>query len=202
MGFTQGNIGLLVLGLGQITVLPLTVFLFQTIVEFLGTKFEQQGWTGSWLPYTTVLNKEICNMIPGSADLTITNVKVAPSFWMSQILFFFSFLMSNGVSLVTMKAEENADPDKVENRKTQATISIAISFGLLLLLVGIRYFVTGCETITGILVTTFTAVPLGIGWYYVAKACSARDADIFGIIQKILPPSAEQPPPMTCVYTG
>lgn len=202
MGASQGNIGLLVLALGQITALPLSVFLTQGILEFVGKKMEQAGWTGSWIPYTTVLNKEVCNLIPGSADLAVPNINVAPSFWMSQTLFFFTFLLSNGISLLTMKSAENADPDKVENRKAQATLSITISSLLLIFILGVRYFVTGCETLTGIAVSIVTAVPLGVGWYYLAKACSARDADIFGIIQKILPPSAQEPPPMTCVYTG
>jgi hypothetical protein len=43
---------------------------------------------------------------------------------------------------------------------------------------------------------------IGQGWFEFAKACSARDSDVFGIVQGILPPSATEEPPMTCVFTG
>lgn len=202
MGAAQGNIGLLVLALGQISVLPLSVFLSNVVLQFVGKKVEEQGWTGSWIPYITVLNKESCNLVPAAADLTIPNIGVAPSFWMAQLFFFFTFLISNASHMLNMKAAENADPEKVENRKAQASLSLAISTILLVLLVGVRYFITGCETLTGIAVAAAISAPLGYSWFKVAQQCSARDSDIFGIIQRVLAPSAEDEPPMTCVYRG
>jgi hypothetical protein len=59
----------------------------------------------------------------------------------------------------------------------------------------------GCERVAGLVVGIIAFGSLGAGWYQLARECSARDSDIFGIVQGILPPEAFDPPPMTCVYT-
>lgn len=203
MGAAQGNIGLLVLALGQISVVPLSTFLSNIVLQYIGKKLFENQYTGDWTPYITILNKESCNLIPDAVDLAaVPNLGIAPSFWMTHVIFFFSFLISNAVHLLTMKAAENADPEKVQNRKAQATLSIVISSILFVLIVGVRYLVTGCETLTGMAVAALIATPLGYSWFKVAQKCSLRDSDIFGVIQKILAPSAEDGPPMTCVYRG
>jgi hypothetical protein len=59
----------------------------------------------------------------------------------------------------------------------------------------------GCETGAGVVIGGLVFWSIGSGWYRLARECSARDSDIFGIVQGILPPEASDPPPMTCVYT-
>lgn len=193
IGCTQGNIGLLVLSLGLVLVVPLVTFLLNTLVEFFGYDFKD---------YFTVANKDICNIVPGEADYTMGQLWVSPSYWMANIIFFFSFLISSGVFVYTMKSETNADKEKVERRKSQALLSVILSSLTLIAIIVMRKTLVGCETWAGILIAFISMSLLGYSWYLFARQCSARDSDIFGIIQKILPPSAEEPPPMTCVYTG
>jgi hypothetical protein len=197
MGVSQGNIGLFVLFLGQITVVPLATMLFQTVWEFVLTTFDVE-----LLSKIQVVNADVCTLIPGSIDKTIPFVNTAPSYWLAHIIFFFSFLISNGFGVMKMKAAESADPEKVENRMTQATLSIGLTIGVLIALIAMRFILVGCETGLGLLLGGIPMALLGYAWYNVAKECSARDSDIFGIVQKVLPPSALDPPPMTCVYTG
>jgi hypothetical protein len=200
LGSLQGNIGLLVLFLGHLTVVPLTSLFSNTLLEFVFKKLD--GPTRNLLDFIQVDNSDICSLVPGKTDYGVPFLGVAPSLWMSHIVFFFSFLISNAVSLYTMKASENADPEKVERRKSQALLSIILSSVLVVVLILMRKFLVGCETWVGIFMAAALLGPLGYGWYRLARECSAKDSDIFGIIQSILPDAAQQPPPMTCVYTG
>jgi hypothetical protein len=199
LGGLQGNIGLLVLFLGQLTVVPLATTLSNVFLEFLVKKID--GSLGT-MSYIQTHNVDVCNLIPGSTDYTTPFVGVAPSYWMAHIVFFFSFLLSNAYSVYMMKAPENADQEKVDRRKSQALLSILLSTVLFFVFVLMRKFLVGCETWTGIFVSLVLFAPIGFGWYMLARECSARDSDIFGIVQKVLPESAQQPPPTTCVYTG
>lgn len=200
LGSIQGNIGLLVLFLGHLTVVPLTALFSNTLLEFVFKKME--GGSRNLLDFIQVDNSDVCSLVPGKTDYGIPFLGVAPSLWMSHIVFFFSFLLSNAITLYTMKPAENADREKVERRKSQALLSIILSSALVVVLILMRKFLVGCETWTGIIVAIALVSPLGYGWYRLARECSAKDSDIFGIIQSILPDNAQQPPPMTCVYTG
>jgi hypothetical protein len=201
LGSLQGNIGLLVLFLGHLTAVPLTVLLSNTVLEFIVKKLEQFS-SSSLMSFIQVNNSDICNLVPGKVESSTAFLSVAPSLWMGHIIFFFSFLLFNGYGVYTMKAADTADPEKVERRKTQALVSMILTSLILLVLVLLRKFAVGCETWIGIFIASTLMPLLGYGWYRLAKECSARDADIFGIVQKILPDEAQQPPPMTCVYTG
>ena len=200
LGSLQGNIGLLVLFLGHLTAVPLTSLLSNTLFEFVFKKMD--SGTGSLMTYIQTSNADVCNLVPGKTEYANPFLGVAPSLWMSHIIFFFSFLLTNGYFVYQMKAAESADAEKVERRKTQALLSMILTGSLLIVLILLRKFLVGCETWTGILIALLTMAPLGIGWYQLAKECSARDSDIFGIVQKVLPASAQEPPPTTCVYTG
>lgn len=200
LGSLQGNIGLLVLFLGHLTVVPLTALFSNTLLEFVMKKFD--GPAQTLMKLIQVDNSDICSLVPGKTDYGVPFVGVAPSLWMSHIVFFFSFLLSNAITLYTMKANENADPEKVERRKSQALLSIILTSVLVVTLMLGRKFLVGCETWLGMGLAIALLGPLGYGWYELARQCSAKDSDIFGIIQSILPDSAQQPPPMTCVYTG
>lgn len=199
LGALQGNIGLLVLFLGHFTVVPLTGLMSNTLFEFLFKKFDSSG---SLLSLLQTNNSDVCSLVPGKTDFGTAFMSVAPSLWMSHIIFFFSFLVSNAYSIYTMEPVANADPEKVERRKSQALMSLIISSVFVVVLILMRKFLVGCETWLGIVIALLIMAPLGNGWYQLARQCSAKDSDIFGIVQKLLPDSAQQPPPTTCVYTG
>lgn len=199
LGSLQGNIGLLVLFLGHLTAVPLASLISNTFLEFIVKKMEGQT---SLLSFIQTPNEDVCNLVPGSTDYALPFVGVAPSFWMAHLVFFFSFLLSNGYSVYTMKASESADAEKVDRRKSQALLSMILSSVFLVVLLLMRKFLVGCETWAGMGIALALIGPLGVGWYQLARECSARDSDIFGIVQKVLPDSAQQPPPTTCVYTG
>ena len=188
VGSTTGNIGLLVLAFGQATVTPLTTWLLHTVGSFIGDFTVPASATCSILPSGMT--------IPGERQISF------PSYWLAQIVFFFGFLIANAQSVLSMPSAINAPEDKVERRKSQAQLVLVMAIAFLLIFTAVRVVVMGCETLPGVIVGGLVFFGLGYSWYQLARECSARDSDIFGIVQGILPPAASEEPPMTCVYTG
>lgn len=190
MGLTQGNMGLLILFLGMATVVPLSTGVFNLLWEFIfGAS-----------PLFSVPYSDVCQLILSAPQGDKPILFVAPSYWMALLSFFFGYLITNASAIYNMKAEDGADPSKVENRKSQALTGIIVSSIVFAVLVLLRFFVTKCETPLGILTAFVVGGALSFGWYQFAKFCSARDADIFGIAQGILPKNLEFAVPMTCLY--
>jgi hypothetical protein len=89
---------------------------------------------------------------------------------------------------------------KVENRKAHAMTAFVITLIIFVILITIHYRNVGCETPGSITVAMILYVSLGVGWFYLAEACSLRAADIFGIASQMGAPSAgSQEYPYACV---
>ena len=183
-----GNLGLLMLSFGQIVVVPLIVFAANLIHEAVFPDSD----------LFRVPANALCNLVPSAVGLG--NIGVAPSYWSAQVTFFFVFLMTNAMVLYNKPPTEGADPAKVANRKAQTLTAFMISFVVFLALIGLRQG-TGCETIAGSILGILIVAPIAYGWYKLAALCGAKDADVFGILQKILPQNMKDEPPMTCVYS-
>jgi len=201
MGATTGNVSLLVLALGQGTVVPILSWMMNLIVP----------WLGSFAEYFTSTPGSNCSMLPGAEPSTFTlsidgqdqQVSASfPSVWMAQVAFFFGFLISNATAVKDMTPDPRADKTKVEARKAQSQMVLIVASIVLFLFWLARIVFTGCESPAGATLGALIFASLGKGWYEFARACSAKDSDIFGIVQGILPPSAMDKPPMTCVYQG
>jgi hypothetical protein len=187
---TLGNIGLIMLALGHVFLVPFITYFANLLHEFF---FPDS-------PYLKVPSTDLCQLIPSIPPSTAQTF-VGPSYWMAHVVFFFTFLITNASTLYAKEAPANADPNKVENRKAQTMTAIILSVITFVFLVAIRYLFMGCETPLGIFFALLLLVPVGYGWYELAIVCGARDADIFGILQKILPPEFKDETPMTCVYS-
>lgn len=193
VGSTTGSIGLLILALGHAVIAPLATWILHTLASLTG----DFGKANFMVPASTT-----CNILPGSAVLPGDQVYSIPSYWLAHVAFFFGFLISNAVSVGNMPAAETAPADKVERRKSQAELVKYIAIGIFLLFLFVRMRIMKCETWPGLILGTIVFYFIGNGWFEFAKACSARDSDVFGIVQGMLPPSAMEEPPMTCVFTG
>lgn len=204
MGLSQGNIALLILALGHIFIVPLSAMLSNTVIEALAKVIEKipSIGEGTVSRFFTVANVDNCNLIPGSMDRTNPFLWVAPSYWVAHISFFTVFLLTNAYFISTMPAAEDADKDKVERRKTQVAISSLLTTVVFGVLIVMRYFLTGCETVGGIAIGSILMGSLGYACYMVVKQCSVKDSDVFGIIQSVLPEAMKDEPPMTCVFKG
>ena len=185
------NMSMFILLAGQITALPLTVFLLHILVNLI-TK--QNTAFGLHVPMS-----DVSLLVPSEVS-TESLVTVAPSWWMAHVLFFLGYILANAIAVYTMEDSPTASEWDINNRKSRAVGIIIISVLSALSLAAFRYSLTNAETIYGILIAFFFAYPLGYGWYQLANACGARPADIFGIVHQVLPSSAKGSVPMTCVY--
>ncbi len=195
LAFFQTNIAFILLFTAIAFAVPLATILLNLVLEFIITKTSIP--THLWqIPVTGA-----CTIV-GSGGLTAapTNIFALPTFWLASVVFFFSYLAINGISLYNRDSEPTADESKVSARKMQALMGaiLAIITGLAFII--IRVTVTGCESVIGIVTALLTMTPLAYGWYRLAAACGAdRLVDLFGIANGLLPMSAKSSTPYVCV---
>ena len=155
---------------------------------------------------------DMCNLVIPFSTLplgTRGDETVISSSWVAMITFFIGYIFTNGLELynretpdttLTITSTSASDLSKmVTNRKTQAIIAMISTIVFALIVLGFRYY-SGCESIWGLILTTFIFVFTGHGWY---KALSNigedRLSDLFGIANRLLPPSAINNAPIACV---
>jgi hypothetical protein len=126
-------------------------------------------------------------------------VNVMPSYWMQHVLFFFGYLLANGVGLYLLPQEKGQSDVFVENRKAKARAVIILTVLAALGFTVLR-FGTGAETLRGVALAFVTGGGAGYAWYQFAAYCGARHADVFGVAPSMVPVSAKEEKAMTCVY--
>lgn len=205
-----GSIGLFVLFIGQVAIVPLLVNLLRIVTELIdgprGTKFH------------IIRDGGMNNVIPGAQE---EESNVGPTYWSAHITFFFGYLLANAVAIYRLPEDPLIDKTLIANRKRRARniIIATVLFALIFPLLRFRYtgghffdntsFITkllggvtgGAETLFGILLAVIACGGIGYSWYQFAESCGARAADVFGIAQQMLPSSAKDETPMTCVYS-
>lgn len=136
-----------------------------------------------------------CKVVPGTTDtMPAANL---PSYWMSTVIFFFTYVAMNGFSLFNFASGQDASDDKVSSRKTHAIIGMASSLILLVLLMIWRYK-TRCENLLGIGLSLLFG-GLGVGAFILFDNCGLlRVVDIYGIGARLLPASATAAPTQVC----
>lgn len=141
----------------------------------------------------------ICRIAPFSTDTAAA--AAFPSYWMSAIVFFFTFVFMNGLSLYNFATSQDASDDKVSSRKTHAIIGMTASIILGLLLMSWRYN-TGCENGLGLFMSlTFIALAYGLFTFF--DGCGLlRVVDLYGIGARLLPTSATAAPTQVCFPVG
>jgi len=164
-----------------------------------------------------VKSSDVCNVVipylgmdsmksPQDTERT-TIVMTSP--WAAMITFFFGYILANGVQLFTFESEDTtfevnttlaSDLQKKKgNRKTQAIVAVVSIVVIAVAVLGYRKF-TSCETWGGLTISTVLFGSLGYGWYSLLSAVGAsRLSDLFGIANRLLPPSAIANAPVACV---
>jgi hypothetical protein len=205
LGLFTANYAILFFLVGFLILAPLSA----TILNFaLGTLFTGKSFNPFKartsdvcklvMPYTTIKSPV------SSADETVIS-----STWVAMVAFFLGYIFTNALQLYNREVPESnititstSGPDVstgTTNRKSQAIVSLVsiVVFGLIIL--GFRYY-TGCESIAGMILTTIGFVFLGNGWYQaLSKVGQDRLSDLFGIANRLLPPSAISNAPIACV---
>lgn len=122
------------------------------------------------------------------------------SYWLAALVFFVSYMFINAFNLYNRPAQPNAPESKIEARKTQAAMAMAIIllFGIGMLLY--RFVKTKCETALGIPVALTVFIPLAYYWYKVLVSCSGdRLTDLFGVVNRIMVEPKNAGPGAVCL---
>jgi len=187
-----GNMGLFILFVGHAIIVPAATELSHVFFKVIGNM-----GTIDELDYH-VMSTNVALLVPGSS-YDSTRINVAPSYWMSQTLFLFGYILANAVSIRSLPVDPKMDKILISNRHSKANTVIITTIFFALIASLLRYQ-THAETFKGMLAAVVVGGFLGYGWYQFAALCGARATDVFGVVQQIIPSSAKDETPMTCVY--
>lgn len=205
LGLFTANYAILFFLVGFLVLTPLAA----TILNFaLGTLF-----TGKSFNPFKARTSDICNLVISYTTLKnpigSTDQTVISSTWVAMVAFFVGYIFTNALQLynrevpesnITITSTSASDISTgTTNRKTQAIVSLVSIVVFALIIMGFRYY-TGCESIMGMVLTTILFVFFGNGWYQaLSKVGQDRLSDLFGIANRLLPPSAISNAPIACV---
>ena len=184
-----GNLGLFILFIGQALFLPILIAIVHLIVK-------RAVPTNNNMFY--VDNSEKAVLLPGSV-ITEPRLVVAPSYWLAHIWSLLTYIYTNASAIKNLPKDPKIDPILVSNRISKANMVIISTIFIALTLTLLK-FRTHTETLPGIGVAIAMGTIFGYAWYNFAASCGARAADVFGIVQQVIPSSAKDEKPMTCVY--
>ena len=204
MGLLQGNLNFLFFAVGLLIVAPTVALVANGLWDFLFLDV-LPGFSASlaldpvWfqVPAGTA---EACNIFTSYPSSSVPSaMNTVPSFWMTMIAFFFSYIIYNASTLYNRQATSTADPKKVQARRAQAMTAMILA-GVLGVVVSVMRYGTACETGLGIVVSWLLGYGVAKGWYDFMRACGmGRLDDLFGISNRILPEqSYEDQPPTVC----
>lgn len=152
----------------------------------------------------------MCEMIPRENSSPWTT----PSSWLIHMSFFFGFLFANANAILNEPAPKLNDvsedaaarqvklEQRVANRKTLVSITIAVASISAILLLVLRYRKTPCEA--PFFHNLIPIVIIGLGgasWFQIIyKDCGVRPADILGMVSSMISPNKADNP-IVCVGT-
>lgn len=214
LGLFTANYAMLFFLVGYLILTPLSALGLNIVLDAI---FSGRSWNPFKAKWGDVCNVVIpFSQLPISSANTITNSKgtgadatVVSSPWVAMVAFFIGYVFTNGLELynretpantLTVTTKDASDLDKkVTNRKTQAIIAMVSTLVFALVVLGFRYY-SGCESMLGMILTTFGFIFAGHGWYKVLSTIGEdRLSDLFGIASRLLPPSAINNAPIACV---
>lgn len=140
-------------------------------------------------------------------DSDSTQTSVATT-WMSMVSFFLGYMLNNASQLFSRESPDESllitsdgatINKKILNRKSQALISLISIIVFTVIVIYFRYS-TGCDSFFGIISALALSGTAGFGWYYTLSLIGQdRLSDLFGIANRLLPPSIIQNQPIACI---
>lgn len=211
---------------GGMTTLPLTIAGTMLIIGLFTANYAMMFFLLGYLlfsPLAAILinlllpNNNPLPDIPSRCQLAYHNQKLAGSaasgdyvttVWMSMVSFFLGYMVNNASQLFSRESPDESllvtsdgaiINKKILNRKSQALMSFIAIIAFTVIVVYFRYS-TGCDTFFGIISTLALSGTMGFGWYYTLSLIGQdRLSDLFGIANRLLPPSAIQNQPIACL---
>jgi hypothetical protein len=206
LGLFTGNYAIIFFLLGFLILTPIAATLLNLIGGILFGNFNIfKAKTGDScklvVPFSTI--GSVRNDSKGEEKPVIS------SSWLAMTTFFIGYIFTNSLELYSRETDDTvlnvttqsaSDLNTmVTNRKSQAIVAMASIVFFALVVLAFRYY-TGCESILGMIITTVAFVFLGNGWYKaLSNVGEDRLSDLFGIANRLLPPSAINNAPIACI---
>ena len=174
LGFGTANYAMLFFLVGMLFVVPIIPWFLNLI-----------------LPESYGTDSPGCGIVPGPAKFVIPQ-------WNAMVFFFLGYMMTNAIKLYQMPPTEPDDPQKTSLRKSQCIMGMIAVLVSIVALLAIRLLT--CNNAVWSCVAAVYGMGMGIGWYYLLNtSASGRLADLFGIANRLLSPSAFVNEPVGCV---
>jgi hypothetical protein len=170
LGTVTANMGLFMLFLGQILLIPFV----QVILS--GLRIPLIRTLG--LSSSSAFTQDMCAISP---SLSKTDSAPVVSYWLANVVFFFSYLITNAFILYDAKIPDGADKNKVENRKSQTITSGVVALIVAILFIGLHASWIGCDTPGSLALGVIVFSLLGYSWHMFAEVCGIQQSDLFGI---------------------
>jgi hypothetical protein len=199
LGLTQGNVNFLFFFIGLAIMTPTLNLLLNILLEFIFVRLHKYIPQDVWIAQDATAIQ--CRMFPFfKSDQPPEPFSVVPSFWLSMMAFFYSYMFVNALSLYQRQGDSKAAPELKAARKNQALISMVLICALLIVTFIVRYS-TGCEKGLGVFFSLLLGGWGGYGWYKFMVNCGlGRLDDLFGIANRMLPyQSLQDTDPTVCV---
>jgi hypothetical protein len=204
LGLFTANYAIMFFLLGFLVLAPLT----STIIDKVLTSLLEGK---SFNPFKGKTS-DVCKVIIPYSMLPVASgqdTSVISTNWTAMVAFFVGYIFTNGLELynretidTTINVTSSSASDlntMVTNRKSQAIIAMISVIVFALIVFGFRFY-TGCESTLGMILTTIGFIFMGHGWYKaLSKVGQDRLSDLFGIANRLLPPSAINNAPIACV---
>jgi hypothetical protein len=211
LGLFTANYAILFFLIGYLIGVPIVSAILNFIVSLIftpGVKYNIFGYIfGN--PFEG-MDSDICKVVqsPGKNVNAGKQIIQFASPWLSMVTFFLGYLLTNALKLysmttidgaITVKSEGADVTNKVSNRKTQALIAL-VSIAVFALAVMAFRMYTSCDSGLSALLGAGAFGTAGYYWYQLLSLVGQdRLSDLFGIANRLLPPSAIENKPIACV---
>lgn len=215
IGTFTANYAILFFLVGFLIVVPSSVFLLNKLTYVLAILLSGTGSETiiNIVNLFKVKSADICQLVIPFGEVNNSGSMGKEeyqmiSYWLAMLAFFIGYLIKNALQLFSRESPDNevlvtdkiaqSIANKVTNRKSQAILSIGSIVVFFLIGFGIRYY-TGCESAKAFIVSLLF-VYIGSKWYNLLSSVGEdRLSDLFGIANRLLPPSAIKNDPIACV---
>jgi hypothetical protein len=195
LALAQANYNLLFFFVGLWILTPLWTLLLNGLLE-LG--FSRVGGDISWWAPETSGTAQ-CSIFSTSLNGQGQPMSAVPSFWLSMMFFFYTYLFCNAYELYKMPASDGAKEVQVKARQFKAATSMAILFIVGIATIWLRFGTSSCETLLGVIISA-SSIGIAVAWYNFMKSCGlGRLDDVFGVSNRIVPVRQD---PIACVNTS
>jgi len=208
LGLFTANYAILFFLIGYLIGVPLASGLLNFIIGLLftaGAKYSMFGYQFS-NPFEG-MDSDICKIVQ-TASNGVKPVIQFSSTWLSMVTFFLGYLLTNALKLyslttidgsITVNATIPDITSKVNSRKTQALLAL-ISISVFTLIVIFYRVATSCDSLISAILGAGAFGAAGYYWYQLLSLVGQdRLSDLFGIANRLLPPSAIENKPIACV---